>query len=390
MSKLFNDIQPGDLIMSSFWNQVLHALNSFDDRISALETIGSTGGGLTISGMFPPSPVHIGDTVTVLGRGFGVPSSNSVNIDGTPVGNLQAGSNDSQLIIKIPNLQGIPQAGKFVTLTVANPSGSATLTFLLLQGQPTIPTGTLQVNMSPTKVSPPDPLIIAGKPYFFTFTVTAITSMDEVYTVTPSVSAGWTAALVDGSGNAITPSEVSILKGDPPNGISQDIRIMVTSPLAAGNGVSSPVTVTVTAKHNSSVTNFGSSPTPMTVGSPPPGGQDQVIVSFDSIFAPGTQSAGTLKIPPTNNQIRVDFKATIKDIGSAVTYNIAAPTIQPPSALWTAQLKSAAQITTPGLHTFSIALAAQPGAPAASVMVSVSSTTGQIVTGQVSQPIIAG
>jgi hypothetical protein len=165
---------------------------------------------------------------------------------------------------------------------------------------------------------------------------------------------------------------------------------MVTSPLAAGNGVSSPVTVTVTAKHNSSVTNFGSSPTPMTVGSPPPGGQDQVIVSFDSIFAPGTQSAGTLKIPPTNNQIRVDFKATIKDIGSAVTYNIAAPTIQPPSALWTAQLKSAAQITTPGLHTFSIALAAQPGAPAASVVVSVSSTSGQIVTGQVSQPIIAG
>jgi hypothetical protein len=208
--------------------------------------------------------------------------------------------------------------------------------------------------------------------------------------VTPSVSAGWTAALVDGSGNAITPSEVSILKGDPPNGIAQDIRIMVTSPLGAANGVSSPVTVTVTAKHNSSVTNFGSSPTPMTVGSPPPGGQDQVIVSFDSIFAPGTQSAGTLKIPPTNNQIRVDFKATIKDIGSAVTYNIAAPTIQPPSALWTAQLKSAAQITTPGLHTFSIALAAQPGAPAASVVVSVSSTSGQIVTGQVSQPIIAG
>ncbi|MGZ4828126.1 MAG: hypothetical protein ACXV5J_03400 [Candidatus Angelobacter sp.] len=390
MSKLFNDIQPGDLIMSSFWNQVLHALNSFDDRISALEAIGSTGGGLTISGIFPPSPVHIGDTVTILGRGFGVPSSNSVNIDGTPVGTLLAGSNDSQLILKIPNLQGIPQAGKFVTLTVANPSGSATLTFLLLQGQPTIPTGTLQVNMSPTKVSPPDPLILAGKPYIFTFTVTAITSMDEVYTVTPSVSSGWTAALVDGSGNAITPSEVSIPKGDPPNGISQDIRIMVASPLGAGNGVSSPVTVTVTAKHNSSVTNFGSSPTPMTVGSPPPGGQDQVIVSFDSIFAPGTQSAGTIKIPPTNNQIRVDFKATIKDIGTPVTYNIAAPTIQPPSALWTAQLKSAAQINTPGSHTFSIALAAQPNAPAANVVVSVSSTSGQIVTGQVSQPIIAG
>jgi len=390
MSKLFNDIQPGDLIMSSFWNQVLHALNSFDDRITALEAIGSTGGGLAISGMFPPSPVHIGDTVTILGRGFGVPSSNSLNIDGTPVSQLLAGSNDTQLIFKIPNLQGIPQAGKFVTLTVANPSGSATLTFLLLQGQPTIPTGTLQVNMSPTKVSPADPLILAGKPYIFTFTVTAITSMDETYAVVPTVNSGWTAVLVDGSGAPINPAEVPILKGDPPNGTAQDIRIMVTSPLGAANGTSSPVSITVTAKHNSAITNFGASPTPMTVGSPPPGGQDQVVVSFDSIFAPGTQTAGTVKIPPTNSQVRVDFKATIKDIGSAVTYNIAAPTIQPPSGLWTAQLKSAAQITTPGLHTFSIALAAQPGAPAANVVISVSSTSGQIVTGQVSQPIIAG
>jgi len=390
MSKLFNDIQPGDLIMSSFWNQVLHALNAFDDRITALEAIGSTGGGIAISGMFPPSPVHIGDTVTILGRGFGVPSSNSVNIDGTPVTQLLAGSNDSQLIIKIPNLQGIPQAGKFVTLTVANPKGAPTLTFLLLQGQPTIPSGTLQVNLSPTKVSPPDPLIIAGKPYIFTFTVTAITSMDEVYTVTPTVSSGWTAALVDGSGSAITPSEVSILKGDPPNGISQDIRIMVTSPLGAANGVASPLTVTITAKHNASLTNFGSTPTPVTVGNPPPGGQDQVIVSFDSVFSPGTATGGTVKVPPTNSQVRVDFKATIKDIGTPVTYNIAAPTIQPPSALWNAQLKSAAQITTPGSHLFSIALSAQPGAPAANLVVSVSSTGGQIVTGQVSQPIIAG
>jgi hypothetical protein len=390
MSKLFNDIQPGDLIMSSFWNQVLHALNSFDDRITALEASGAAGGGLSISGMFPPSPVHIGDTVTILGHGFGVPSANSVNIDGTPVGQLLAGSNDSQLIIKIPNLQGIPQAGKFVTLTVANPKGSATLTFLLLQGQPTIPTGTLQVNQSPTKVSPPDPLVIAGKPYILTFTVTAITSMDELYTVVPTVNAGWTAVLVDGAGNPISPAEVSILKGDPPNGTAQDIRIMVTSPLGAANGVSTPVTVTVTAKHNSAVTSFGSSATPMTVGSPPPGGQDQVVVSFDSIFSPGTLSGGTVKIPPTNTQVRVDFKANIKDIGSAVNYNIAAPTIQPASALWTAKLMSAAQISTPGSHLFSIALSAQPGAPAANLVVSVSSTSGQVVTGQTSQPIIAG
>jgi hypothetical protein len=390
MSKLFNDIQPGDLIMSSFWNQVLHALNSFDDRISALEAAGSSGGALTISGIFPSTPPHIGDTITILGRGFGVPSSNSVNIDGTPISQLLAGSTDSQLIIKIPNLQGIPQAGKFVTLTVANPKGSANITFLLLQGQPTTPTGSLQINQSPTKVSPADPLAIAGKPYTFTFTVTAITSMDEIYTVTPAVAAGWTAVLVDNSGTPIVPSEVPIPKGDPPNGIAQDIRIMVTSPAGAANGASSPITITVTAKHNASLTASGSSSAPLTINSPLPGGQDQVVVSFDSVFAPGSLTGGTVKIPPTNSQVRVDFKATIKDIGTPVTYNIALPQIQPPSALWTAQLKSAVQITTPGSHLFSIALSAQPGAPAANLVVSVSSTGGQVVTGQASQPIIAG
>ncbi len=390
MSKLFNDIQPGDLIMSSFWNQVLQALNSFDDRISALEAAGATGGALTISGIFPSTPPHIGDTITILGHGFGVPSSNSANIDGTSVTQLLAGSNDSQLIIKIPNLQGIPQAGKFVTLTVANPKGSANITFLLLQGLPTTPTGTLQINQSPTKVSPADPLAVAGKPYTFTFTVTAITSMDEIYTVTPSVSAGWTAVLVDGSGNPIVPSEVAIAKGDPPNGIAQDIRILVTSPAGAANGASSPVNVAVTAKHNSSLTSTGSSSTPLTIGSPLPGGQDQVIVSLDSVFAPGSAAGGTVKIPPTNAQVRVDFKATIKDTGTPTTYTIAAPQIQPASALWTAQLKSAAQITTPGSHLFSISLQAQPSAPAANLVISVSSSSGPVVTGQVSQPIIAG
>jgi len=388
MSKLFNDIQPGDLIMSTFWNQVLHALNSFDDRINALEALSATGGGLAISGMFPP-PFHIGDTVTVLGRGFGVPSSNSLNIDGTPVAVL-AGSSGSQLVIKIPNLQGIPQAGKFVTLTVANPGGSATLTFLLLQGQPTIPTGSLQVSLSPVAVSPPDPLIIAGKTYIFTFAVTAITSLDETYTVAPTVGSGWTAVLVDSGGATVTPSEVLIPKGDPPNGTVQNIRIAVTSPLGAGNGVSSPLTVTLTAKHNATLTNFGGSPTPVTIGSPPPGGQDQVVVSFNQVFAPGSSAGGTIKIPPSNTQVRVDFTAKIKDIGTPVTYNIAAPVIQPSSALWAAQLKSPAQINQTGSNLFSIALSAQPSAPAANLVVSVSSTSGQVVTGQVSLPIIAG
>jgi hypothetical protein len=388
MSKLFNDVLPGELIKSNAWNDVLHTLSSFDDRLSALEAQGVIGGGVSITGIFP-STVHIGDTVTILGRSFGVPSSNSINIDGTSVTQILAGSNDSQLIVTIPNVQGIPQAGKFVTLSVANPKGSATLTFLLLQGQPTIPTGTLQVNLSPKPVSPPDAVIAAGKPYIFTFTVTAITSMDETYTVVPTVQPGWTAALVDGGGNAIIPAEVQIAKGDPPNGTSQDILIQVTSPSGAPNGTASPLTVAVTAKHNPAVTNVGSTPTPITVNSAPPGGQDQVVVSFGSIFAPGSGNAAGIKVPSTNAQVRVDFKATIKDTGTAVTYNIAAPQIQPASGLWTAQLKSPSQITQTGSQLFSIALAAQPGAPAANVVISVSSASGPPVTGQVSLPISA-
>lgn len=389
MSKLFNDVLPGELIKLASWNDVLHTLNSFDDRLTALEALGVSGGGVTITGIFP-STVHIGDTVTILGRNFGVPSSNSINIDGTSVAQILAGSNDSQLIVTIPNLQGIPQAGKFVTLAVANPKGSASLTFLLLQGQSVIPTGTLQVNLSPKPVSPADAVIAAGKPYTFTFTVTAITSMDETYTVVPAVQPGWTAVLVDGGGNVISPAEVRIAKGDPPNGTSQDILIRVSSPVGAANGTASSLTVTVTAKHNSTVTNVGSTPTPITVNSPPPGGQDQVVVSFDSVFSPGSGNAAAVKIPPTNAQVRVDFKANIKDTGSAVTYNIAAPQIQPASALWTVQLKSPAQITHTGSQLFSVALSAQPTAPAANLVISVSSASGTPVAGQVSLPIIAG
>ncbi len=392
MAKLFNDVNRGDLITADLWNQVLDTLNTFDARLTALEAAGTGGGALTITGIYPPSALHVGDTISILGKNFGLPSSNAVTIDGTSAGAPLAGSNDTQLIIKIPNLQGIPASGKFVTLTVGNPNGFATITFTVLPAQSVTPTGQLFVNMSSTPVSPADATIAAGKSYIFTFAVTAITSMDETYTVSPVPGqASWQAVAVDDQGNTLSPQEVLIPQGDPPNGVQKDVRVMVTIPGGQAIGTSSTLALTVTSKRNAALTAFGNTPSPIVVGSPPPGGQDQIILSFNKVFAPGSQSGNSIKVPPTNAQVRVDFTAILKNPG---TYTVANPTVQnDPNNLWKAQLMSSKTMkptTSNSNNLITIALSAQPGAPSANLVISVTSAGSPAVTAQFTQPILAG
>jgi hypothetical protein len=393
MANLFNDVQPGDLITSSFWNQVLQTLNSFNDRITALESGSAGGGALTISGIYPSGSISVGDTISILGKNFGLPSSDSVNINGTSVGQPLAGSNNTQLIIKIPNLPSIPQAGQFVTLTVSNTSGFATISFLLLPGQSVLPTGTLYVNFGSTPVSPPDPLVAAGKSYIFTFTVIAITSLNETYTLTPTLSqATWSAVVVDNSGNPVSPSQVLIPQGNPPNGTTQNVRVMVTIPAGAATGASSSLNLSVTSKLNPTVlTKSGSLSSSITVGSPPPGGQDEILVSYNTVFAPGSASGGVVTIPPTSAKVRVDFTALIQNAGD---YTIAAPVVQgDPTNLWTAQLQVPQALTPTTANSnnlVTISLAAQPGAPAATLVMAVSSNASPSVIGAFSQSIVAG
>src|SRR2546425_12125117 len=117
MPPLFNDVQPGDLITADLMNRVLHEVQQLEDRLTALEEQGPTGGAVFITDL--SGTLRIGETLTVLGGNFEVPASlNIVTMDGVRIDRFIAGSNDTTLVFGIPrSLNGAPRTA---TLTINN------------------------------------------------------------------------------------------------------------------------------------------------------------------------------------------------------------------------------------------------------------------------------
>ena len=68
MSNLFNDVRSRRPDHSEgVGHQVLDTLNSFNDRISALEKSSAVSGQPIINPL-PPGPWHVGDTLTITGQ----------------------------------------------------------------------------------------------------------------------------------------------------------------------------------------------------------------------------------------------------------------------------------------------------------------------------------
>ncbi len=387
MAQPFERVKPGDLITANLMNRILNELDSLETRTTALEGGGGGGSGAPIiNAPPPPASVRMGDELRIIGKNFGLPAQNVVTMDGATVTQFKAGSNDGLLIFDVPAVQGVPQQGKTVTLTLSNAKGFASTTILLLPFQPTIPTGSLVVSMSQ---APADPALLAGQSYIFVFTIQAITTMAETYTLTPSIDqAGWQALAVDNMGNPLSPAEIQIPQGPPPVGVSVTARVRVSIPVGATAGTSAQLRLTVTSKQNPLNLTRTSANVPITVGSAPPPVQDKIIVTLLGTMG-GTESGGAVVVPQNDTLIAVNFKVTIKDPG---IYTIALPTIQNNLGnLWRTQLMGSQTInsTTPNATpTVQIGVAAKSGAAPTNLVVRVSSAADPTIFGEIQQPIM--
>jgi hypothetical protein len=274
-----------------------------------------------------------------------------------------------------------------VTLTVSTPKGFATTQLVIAPAQPTTPAGELFVTLAQ---SPPDPQLLAGQSYTFVFAVKAITNMDETYSLTPTVQAGWPAVIVDGSNNPINPAEVQIPKGDPPAGVTQNVRVRVSIPAGTAAGANSQLKLTATSKRNPGGLAKSSGGDLITVGSAPPPPQ-QITISFTSVLSPAppvaTVQGGVVVLPTLGATYRVDFTALIKDAG---TYNLV---LTPPGANWTSQIQGATTVITAGPNEnklIMISLRAQAGAAPANLVLRITKANDPTVFGQVSQPVRTG
>src|SRR6478672_4002847 len=114
-------VNPGDLITSLDWNDLIAAINALDGRVTTLES-GGTGQAPHITEVLPSGPVTEGDTVRIFGSNFDfVAGGATVFFGNTPIVGFLGGSSDTLLIVQVPDeVEGASDSGTALTLTVGN------------------------------------------------------------------------------------------------------------------------------------------------------------------------------------------------------------------------------------------------------------------------------
>jgi len=140
MSTLPSNVQPGDIISSELVNSVLGLLSLHEQRLTALEAGGSTGGGqVVITSADPATQVAAGQVLSIVGANFAFPpSDNAVTVDGVAITSFRSDSTGSVLKFIVPTSLTIPPSGKNVVIKVANSKGAASFLYRVLPPIPAV------------------------------------------------------------------------------------------------------------------------------------------------------------------------------------------------------------------------------------------------------------
>ncbi len=230
----FNQVQPGALITDILLNSILDKLESLDSRITTLESLITGGTSATITSIVPPGPLRVGQEIQVLGRNLGfLAGTQRVFLDNTSINIFKAGSNDSKLIFDIPDLPGIPVAGRQVVLTVANQFSSDSRTIVILPALH----GNIAVTFLGVTPTTPTP----NQPATFHYRLQSNTDLASSYAITASVTIPeWNnlLQLLDDSLNVVSSGQISVDAGQ-----QKDFFIRITSIPAGSTGTLFSLTV---------------------------------------------------------------------------------------------------------------------------------------------------
>jgi len=372
MANLFSTVNSGDLITANLMNQILNELNSLETRVTNLESAQPGSGGVPVVDPLPSTLFHIGDTLTVSGENFSPLATTVVSINEAMVGASQflGGSGDTKLVFQIPVVQNLDPGGTPVKLTVSNPNGvSAPAIFTLAPQQVALPDGDLFVALS--AVSPAGK-ITAGTAYSFSFTVRAITSEDETYTLTPFITApsseNWPIPTVSVSGQQV--SQYLIPQGLAPNGSTITVSLALTVPAA---GTTAAIRLAVVSTRNPAKLSSSSGDVAVAVSGTPVAAQDAFSPCQNTVLGGTMQTDGTVVVPATGSVTEIDYVVWIRDAG---TYTVQVPA--QPATNWTASihLVSNQLVTTGPGQTQALPIRVTAASGAAPVDLTITTTSG--------------
>ncbi len=133
MAAIIDHVRPGDLISSDLVNRIITLLNEHEALLASGSTNPQTG--LLLTGFSPPTEQNLGRNLTIFGN-FDFPlGTNAVSIDGMPIApsTFLPGSNNLQLVIRIPTTLTVPQSGRRpVVVRIVNSRGSDQRSYVLL------------------------------------------------------------------------------------------------------------------------------------------------------------------------------------------------------------------------------------------------------------------
>src|SRR5687767_3229371 len=113
-------VQKGDLITALTWNSLIDKLNDMNTRLTALENQDGSGGtDVVITELIPGGLLTIGDDLEIRGRNFAYSrGAQRVYFNSTRAVTFREGSSDARLLIEIPDVPEVTEAGTPVALTV--------------------------------------------------------------------------------------------------------------------------------------------------------------------------------------------------------------------------------------------------------------------------------
>lgn len=175
-------VNPGDLIASADWNDLIAAFNAMDARVSELEK-GGPKSPPRITQVLPLGVVTAGDQIRIYGTNFRCTEGLASVFFGNTPATILGGSSDSLLIVQIPDkVEGATDSGTALTMSVSNQYGFTTWA-LTVKAKPVVISGGIGFTYNGSRPETPT----QNSPIFYDFKLKSSASEDLTVTITPNI-----------------------------------------------------------------------------------------------------------------------------------------------------------------------------------------------------------